>query len=56
MTVVYKPNPYGMYALYKNADSDVWKESASITNQQLKGDECETVRQPIKKENTNFCD
>lgn len=33
----YKINPNGMYALYRKVGSNApWRESASITNQQLK--------------------
>lgn len=36
---IYKENPHGRYALYKSSSkSNLWKESASVTNEQLQGD------------------
>ena len=39
MKIEYKKNPHGRYALYRKPNSEVWRESASITNDQIIGDE-----------------
>ena len=58
MSVVYKRNPHGLYALYSKTNSDVWRESASVTNNQIEGDSNEDNRnqKQTKTKPNSFCD